>query len=378
MKILKSQIFKKEHKTNYMQPKSLKLPRKIDRVILRIAFMLITIGLVMIVSSSYAATKVYSVANIYFAMKHIVFCVSALFCIRFFSTKLHWLDKMGKIFWWASLIGLIIVLFFSGAVKGASRWISLFGISIQPSEFMKIAVILEGAKYMQKEDWRMFAVIYLVPIFLILLQPDLGSAFLILAIAIAQIMTKHFNVKYIFLGILFMLFLVVVAYFSFDHVKVRINTFLNPSMDLFGAGYQRYKSFLAIKNGGFFGRGFGKGVIKDFLPDAHTDFVFSVLIEEFGVFGGLIVIGLFMLLGYRVLKILASDGYIKLVQYSFIIAILAQAWLNIASTLSLIPAKGLVLPLISYGGSGMIMQGISFGILLATSKVSSNYSKKIA
>lgn len=376
MKYLKSKVFHKQHSTEYNEAKTFKLPRKVDRGILNIAVALIVIGLVTVVSASYTATRVYSLTNFYFAIKHLIFCGLSLFCIRFFSTKLHWLPALGKILWFSGMVALVIVLFKGSAVKGASRWINLFGFTFQPSEFMKIAVILEGARYIEK-DWRRFSLVYLLPIFLILMQPDLGSAFLIASLGIAQVITKRFNAKYIALFALGMICLVLAAYFMFDHVQARINTFLNPSKDLFGAGYQRYKSFLAMKNGGFFGRGFGKGVIKDFLPDAHTDFVFSVIVEEFGALGGLSVICLFLALGYRVLKVLATNEYIRLIQYSFIICILSQAWLNIASTLSLIPTKGLLLPLISYGGSGMIMYGISFGILLATSRVSSVYSKDI-
>ncbi len=371
---LKSSFFFKQHKTDFKQPANFRLPRKVDRVILGIAYTLIAIGLVVVVSSSYAATRVYSLANFHFAIKHLIFCAVGLFCIRFFSTKLHWLDKFGKILWFASVVGLVAVLIFGGSVKGASRWISLFGVSFQPSEFAKIAVILEGAKYVEK-NWKMFAITYIIPISLIILQPDLGNTVLISSLAIAQLITKRFDMKYILVGLIGVILLITAAYFLFDHVHLRINTFLNPTVDIFGAGYQSYKSFLAMRNGGLFGRGFGKGVMKDFLPDAHTDFVFCVIVEEFGVLGGLFVIGLFFALGYRVLKMLAFDEYIQMVQYSFVICILSQAWLNIASTLSLIPTKGLTLPLVSYGGSGMIMQGISFGILIAASRVSSRFEK---
>lgn len=344
-------------------------------MILNIAYALIAIGLTMIVSSSYAATKVYSFANYYFVIKHVLFCCIALFFIRFFSSKLHWLDRIGLILWIMSIVGLLAVLVLGVSIKGATRWISLFGFSIQPSEFIKLAVILEGAKYVER-NWKLFAITYLLPVSLILLQPDLGNTVLICAIAIAQIIVYKFDIRYILFGLIGLLLLITCAYFLFDHVHQRINIFLNPTHDMFGGGYQSYKSFLAMKNGGLFGRGFGKGVIKDFLPDAHTDFVFSVIVEEFGVIGGLVVIALFVALGYRVLKRLSSNEYIQLVQYSIIVCMLGQAWLNIASTLSLIPTKGLILPLISYGGSGMLTQGMMFGVLLATVRSDSKFSAR--
>lgn len=372
-KILKSKFFAKDENKEY--PILNTMRKKSDKILLNIANTLMLIGLVMIVSSSYGATKIYSVTNFHFAIKHLVFCFMSLFCMRFFSSKLNWLDRIGRVFWIGGIVGLILVLFFSSSIKGAARWINLFGISIQPSEFVKIGVILEGAKYIEK-NWNRFFMVYLIPMSLIILQPDLGNTVLLLGLALAQIITKKFNVKYIAYGILIFIAIVTIAYFSFSHVQTRIQVFLNPNKDLFGVGYQRYKSFLAMKNGGFFGRGFGKGIIKDFLPDAHTDFIFSVIIEEFGIIAGLFVIGLFVLLAWRVLKLLAKDSYIQMVQYSILVCILSSAWLNIASTLSIIPTKGLTLPLISYGGSGLIVQGILFGILLAATKTPNKFSSK--
>lgn len=377
-KVLNSKFFHKKNETKFEEPKTMKLPKRVDRVILRIAYALISISLVMIVSSSYTATKVYSFSSYYFVVKHIVFCALTLFLMRFFSTKLHWLDKFGYILWLISIAGLIAVFFFGNSINGAKRWISLFGISLQPSEFAKIAVILQGAKYMTKQvDKQAFLITYLIPIVLILLQPDLGNTILIVALGAAQFIAKNFNLKYISLSILSFFALIILAYFLLDHVSMRINSFFMAQADIFGSGYQNYKSFLAMKNGGLLGKGFGKGVVKDFLPDAHTDFVFSVIVEEFGILGGMIVILLFVSLGYRVSKLLAVDEYIQLVQYSIIIFILAQAWLNIASTLSLIPTKGLTLPLVSYGGSGMLMQGITFGILLMTTRSATTFQNNV-
>jgi len=373
-KILKSNFFC-ENTPKIKYPPLNAMRKRNDKIVLNIANILLLIGLVMIVSSSYGATKTYSLSNFHFALKHLTFCGLSLFCMRFFSRKLDWLDTIGKVFWIGSIIGLVIVLFFSHSMKGASRWISILGFSIQPSEFAKIGVILEGAKYIEK-NWSRFFAVYAIPMGLIILQPDLGNTVLLLGLATAQVITKKFNLKYIFYGFAIFVALLSVAYLAFPHVQNRIHVFLNPNEDLFGIGYQRYKSFLAMKNGGLFGRGFGKGIIKDFLPDAHTDFIFSVIIEEFGIIAGFFVIGLFIALAWRVLKLLAKDPYIQMVQYSILVCILASAWLNIASTLSLIPTKGLTLPLISYGGSGLIVQGILFGILLAITKSPNKFSSK--
>lgn len=372
MKQLHSKFFYKDENEYHSVNTSHK---KNDKFITRIAYTLIAIGLTVVVSSSYAATRVYSVGNSHFAIKHLIFCFASLFCIRFFSKKLNWLDNFGFFIWVVSVLALIFVLFFSSSIKGASRWISVFGIAFQPSEFVKIAAVLEGSKYVEK-NWNRFFITYTIPMILILLQPDLGNTILLFGLGLAQVITRKFNVKYIVYTGLIFIALLVIAYFSFSHVQTRIDVFLNPNKDLFGAGYQRYKAFLAMQNGGLFGRGFGKGIIKDFLPDAHTDFVFCVIVEEFGVLAGLSVILLFIALAYRVLKLLAKDQYIQTIQYSIIISILSSAWLNIASTLSLVPTKGLTLPLISYGGSGLVVQGILFGILLATTKTPQSFALK--
>lgn len=350
--------------------------QKIDSVILNIAYMLLTIGLVVIFSSSYAASKVYSVSSLYFALKHILFCTMSIICMRFFAKKKELIPKIGSVIWAASMFCLVLVLILPTAIKGANRWISIFGFSIQPSEFVKIGIIIEGAKYIEK-DWHRFFITYALPMILILIQPDLGNTLIILAIGIAQILITRFNFKYIIYTGIFAVSLLTISYFTFDHVHSRINIFLNPQQDIFGKGYQKHKSLLAMRNGGFLGKGFGKGVIKDFLPDAHTDYVFSVIIEEFGIIGGIFVILLFMLLGLRVMQVLPVNENHALIQYSFVILILSQAWLNIASTLAIIPAKGLTLPLISYGGSSLMTQGIIFGIIMALSKGNSLVKFKI-
>jgi cell division protein FtsW len=338
-----------------------------DSVIYFIASFLFLAGCTMVISSSYSATKVYSVSNFHYSFKHMLFASISFFLMHIFSNQENNLKKIGPVIWWFSVVGLVFVFFFGSSVKGAARWISLFGFSIQPSEFAKIGVLLEGAKYLEKENWQAFTLSYAVPLLLIILQPDLGSTVLIASIALAQLITKKFDFRLILAGIFSVVFLVFCSYFIFDHVHKRINTFLNPHHDVFGIGYQSNKAAMTMRSGGFFGRGFGKGIVKNSLPDAHTDYIFSVIIEEFGALGGLWIIFLFILLGLRVYTLSAKDRFSALVQYSVAILILAQAWLNLASNLSLIPAKGLTLPLISYGGSGLLVQGINFGILLAVS-----------
>jgi cell division protein FtsW len=369
MKILKSAFFNKKS-VDYDKP--LNVHRR-DTSILYTAYFLLSFGMITVVSASYGACKVYSLSAMHFALKHFVFCILALFIMHIFSKQRNNLKIIGVVFWWASVIALIAVFFLGSSAKGARRWISLFGFSFQPSEFAKIGVILEGARF--SNNLSRFFVVYFIPILLILLEPDLGTAFIILAIGIAQLMVKRFNFRYFAISIALSVVLVFLAYFLFEHVRLRIDAFFSVS-DILGKGYQKYKSYLAMKNGGLFGTGFGKGSIKDFLPDAHTDFIFSVIIEEFGVLGGLMIIFAFINIALRSLKLQPSNDYLKMIHYSSLISILMQAWLNIASALSLIPTKGLTLPFVSYGGSGLIVQGVFFGILLATNDPYLHFSSK--
>ena len=359
---LHSSYFQKNEKTTPVS----KLKYK-DKFILNIAYILIAIGCILIVSSSYNAAKVYSLSSNHFYKKHILFAFLSMILMNIFANQEKHLPIIGKIIWGLSIIGLILALIKGNSIKGASRWINFFGISIQPAEFTKIGVLLLGSEYVEV-NWQKFFLTYLIPLSLIILQPDLGTTLLMLSLAASQAIIKRFNLKFFILSISCAAGLIITSYYSFDHVQKRINIFLNPKNDPFGAGYQKNKCSLAMQNGGWFGKGFGKGVAKDQLPDSHTDFIFAVIIEEFGFFGGLLIILLFMSLGLRVLFCKTSDEHALMIQYSFITLILAQSWLNIASNLGLIPAKGLVLPLISYGGSALISQGIIFGIILSTCK----------
>lgn len=361
-KELKSNFFSNKNSYQQLINKKYKNP-----VIYSIACILLLIGCVMIISSSYSATKVYSLKSSHFALKHIIFALISFFLMNIFSNQANNLKKLGFAIWVLSIIGLVLVNIMGTSIKGAARWISILGFSIQPSEFAKIGVALEGSKHIENENWNAFFLTYIIPISLIVIQPDLGSTILLFGLGIGQIILKKFDVKIILASAFSVFFLIFLAYFSFEHVQNRINTFLKPDADVFGIGYQRNKSDMAIKSGKFIGKGFGKGTVKNYLPDAHTDYIFSVIVEEFGLIGGLFIIFLYIILGLKIYSLKSQTYYHSIVQYSFIILILAQAWLNIASALSLIPAKGLVLPLISYGGSGLLVQGMNFGILMATS-----------
>ena len=369
MKTIKSDFFKS--KKEFIQTNFNK--KKIDKTIINIAYFILFLGNIVVLSASYGASKSYSVSALFFFMKHVVFCIASIILIHIFAKQKNRLQNIGKFIWVLSIILLIVTLFLGSSVKGARRWISFFGFSFQPSELAKIGVLIQGS--FNYKSLKNLLIIYMLPILLIIIQPDLGTSFVIMCLGLFQVLIKNFKWKYIIIGILALIALFFFAYFSFSHVQARIDAFFSVS-DIYGKGYQKYKSYLAMKNGGFFGQGFGKGVIKDLLPDSHTDFIFSVVIEEFGILGGLCVIFSFIKLGLRALVLEPKNEYFKVVHNSVLFLITSQAWLNIASALSLIPTKGLILPLISYGGSGLIVQGIAFGILLSVCEEKSKISLK--
>lgn len=322
----------------------------------------------MIISSSYSATKTYKFSAIHFVIKHFIFAFVSLCVMNFISKQKKHLKNIGHVLWAVNVFLLVCVILFGYSAKGAKRWVSLFGFNLQPSEFVKVGVVLQSSYYLKKNSY-LFALTYLIPLAFILLQPDLGTALLLVCLACAQIVCQDdkLNLKLIVLSCLAVFSVLLVSYITLPHVYERINLFFNTDKDVYGLGYQKHKAFLTIISGKLFGKGFGKGEIKDFLPDAHTDYILAVIIEEFGAIGGVSVISLFILLGLRCRKLTAKNEYLSLVQYSTILLILGQTWLNMASTLSIIPSKGITIPLISYGGSGIIAQGFIFGILLAVS-----------
>ncbi len=368
---LASFFFKNEKKL--LIQKQNKEYKKQDKTIFYIAYSLILSGIILVISASYSATKVYNVNSFHFALKHFIFAIIAIVLMHITARRKNF-ENFGTVLWVLCIIGIVLTFIFT-ASKGANRWISIFGLTIQPSEFIKIALIIQGSKFVGK-NWNLFFISYFIPIGLLLIQPDLGSCILITFIATAQIIVKKFNIQYIVIALLIGVCLIFISYNLFSHVRLRIDVFLNPKKDIFNSGYQVYKSYLAMKNGGLFGLGFGKGIIKNFLPDSHTDFIFSVLIEEFGIAGGLVIIYLFFKLGLQILKNQTDNPNLLIIQYSCIAILLGQAWLNIASAISLIPTKGLTLPLVSYGGSALIAQGIIFGILIACSNTQNNLLKR--
>jgi cell division protein FtsW len=272
-------------------------------------------------------------------------------------------------------VALLAATFMVGAeIKGARRWINLPGFSLQPSEFVKpsFAVICAWLFALQRRQdgtpGDLIAVgIYVLVLCLLLLQPDVGMAVVVSAIWFSQYFLAGLRVLWVFALLGSGAGALAAAYLAFPHVQSRINRFLDPQS---GDTYQVTRSLEAFTNGGLAGRGPGEGTVKTHLPDAHSDFVFAVAGEEFGLIACLIIVLLF---GFVVVR-----GFSRLLGETSLFALLAtagllvqfglQALINMGSTLHILPTKGMTLPFISYGGSSLLALSLGMGFVLALTR----------
>ena len=283
--------------------------------------------------------------------------------------------KNAYIFYVFCISLLLITLFFGLIASGSRRWLDLYFLNLQPSEIMKIAIIVCFARYYHRiqtaeiQNYKFILVpliLLLIPCYLVIQQPDLGTSILIAGTGIIIIWLAGLNVKYfVYSGLLLIVSLPFAVSLLKPYQKSRILTFFNPDRDPLGAGYQIIQSKIAIGSGGFFGKGFLKGTQSylEFLPEKHTDFIFTLFSEEFGFLGSIILLLLYILLIYRIISIgfYAKSFFSKLFCFGFDSAIFLYIFVNISMVLGLLPIVGAPLPIMSYGGSSMlsIMLGLS-------------------
>ena len=308
--------------------------------------------------------------------KLIVFTVMML-VISFINIKfwfsigyLAYLVTIGLLFW---------TYFFGLKASGSQRWIDLYFINLQPSELMKIFIILCLAKYFHRiklenvnSIYAIFTslVIILLPMGLVMIQPDLGTSVLISISGIAVLWFAGINHKYfIYTIIAFLISLPFIISFLQPYQKLRVLTFINPDRDPLGAGYQIIQSKIAVGSGGIFGKGFLKGTQSylEFLPEKHTDFIFTLFSEEFGFVGSAFLLLIYAIIIYRIVAIGANSRsyFAKIFCYSFGAAIFVFITINMSMVLGLLPIVGSPLPIMSYGGSSMLATMIGFGIVMS-------------
>ena len=311
----------------------------------------------------------------YFVKKQLFFLIPSIglmLGVSMLSPKQ--IRRLAFIVFTASLIALVLTLVVGMEVKGAKRWLYFPGFSIQPSEFMKPAfavicawIFASGRLIDKFPGIRIAGCIYLTTIMLLLLQPDIGQTVTISTIWGCQLFLAGISVLWVIALLGIGIFGVIGTYFIFPHVQSRIDRFLNPET---GDVFQVRTSLEAFHNGGWFGRGPGEGIIKGKLPDAHTDFILAVAAEEFGFFLCAFLIFLFAFIIFRGFLIMSKEKNLfnMLAVAGLLTQFGVQAFINMASTLNLIPTKGMTLPFISYGGSSLLSLAFGFGIILSLTR----------
>tara|TARA_B100001175_G_C19501902_1_gene638576 strand:+ start:1180 stop:2304 length:1125 start_codon:yes stop_codon:yes gene_type:complete len=301
----------------------------------------------------------------------------SLFLVLSFVRTSTWY-RNAYLFYLVCTVLLILVLFFGIIASGSRRWISLYFLNLQPSELMKISIIVCFARYyhrIQSTDIQSYKfllqpiILIIIPCYLVISQPDLGTSILIAGSGIAIIWLAGINIKYfVYSSLMLIVSLPFVISILKPYQKSRILTFFNPDRDPLGAGYQIIQSKIAIGSGGFLGKGFLKGTQSylEFLPEKHTDFIFTLFSEEFGFVGSIVLLLLYMILIYRIIRIgfLNRSFFSRLYCFGFASAFFLYVFVNVAMVLGLLPIVGAPLPIMSYGGSSMlsIMLGLSIAM----------------
>jgi rod shape determining protein RodA len=278
------------------------------------------------------------------------------------------------------IVGMLVwTINFGVTASGSQRWIDLYFINVQPSELMKIFIILCLAKYFHRKGLEkvnsfyaviISLIIIFLPMSLVIIQPDLGTSLLISVSGIVVLWFAGLNHKYFFYSFLItILSLPFIISFLKPYQKLRVLTFLDPDRDPLGAGYQIIQSKIAVGSGGLFGKGFLKGTQSylEFLPEKHTDFIFTLFSEEFGFFGSIFLLLLYAVIIYRIIKIgsVSRSYFAKLYCYSFGTSIFVYIVINMSMVLGMLPIVGSPLPIMSYGGSSMLATMIGLGIVMS-------------
>ena len=309
-------------------------------------------------------------------LKFIIFTLLMLL-ISFLNIK-FWFS-IGYLTYLITVVMLIYTVNFGVTASGSQRWMDLYFINIQPSELMKIFIILCLAKFFHRkrlENVNSFysviisLIIIFLPMSLVIIQPDLGTSLLISISGIVVLWFAGLNHKYFFYSFLIsILSLPFIISFLKPYQKLRVLTFLNPDRDPLGAGYQIIQSKIAVGSGGIFGKGFLKGTQSylEFLPEKHTDFIFTLFSEEFGFFGSVLLLLIYAIIIYRIIIIgsISRSYFAKLFCYSFGVSIFVYIVINMSMVLGMLPIVGSPLPIMSYGGSSMLATMIGLGIVMS-------------
>ena len=348
----------------------------VDRWMLGVAALLIAIGVALSFASSPAAAMRMNIGDpFHFAVRQCVFGVGAAVILLSVSMLEVRAVRRAAFFIWLAAIAVMIALpLFGHNAKGATRWLEVGGFTLQPSEFMKPALVIlvawmfaEGQKGQGVPGVSIAFGLYFLSIGLLLIQPDVGQSVLITVAFGAAFWMAGVPISWVMLLGGAAIAGLSSTYFLFPHVAARVHKFVSPdSADT----HQVDRAAEAIRAGGLLGRGPGEGVMKRHVPDLHTDFIYSVGAEEYGLLFSLLLISLFALLVtrglYRAMKL--NDPFEQVAAAGLFVLVGQQAIINVAVNLNMIPTKGMTLPFISYGGSSMLAMGLTLGMALALTR----------
>ena len=356
---------------------------KFYKVLFFTVIILSLFGLLMIYSSSSVWALFKFNDSFHYVKYQGIFFLIGLFVMIFVSKiDYHLYYKYSNKILFVAFVLLILVLIPGiGSVRNGSRsWFGIGSLGIQPSEAAKISLIIFTSKYLSLNDSNVknffkgvIPILLIVVIFfgLIMLQPDLGTGLILFLSIVAILFIAGVSMKFFIagglLGLIGVVILIIIAPYRMD----RITSFVNPWKDPLGTGFQMIQSLYAIGPGGLLGLGFGNSIQKHFyLPEPQTDFIFSIISEEFGVMGAIIVVGLFSILLYRSIKICinSKDLFSKYLSFGISFQLIFQAIMNLSVVVGLIPVTGVTLPFLSYGGSSLLISMLSVGILLNVSR----------
>jgi cell division protein FtsW len=349
----------------------------VDRWTLGAVGALIGFGYIMMLAASPAVAERIGSSRDLFLFKQVFFLAAAgavVVAVSLLSPRgIRRLAIFGCIIALALTVATMVV---GVEIKGARRWLALPGLSVQPSEFLKpcfavvAAWLMSEGRRTPRFPGKLLAIgIFLIIALLLKSQPDVGMLAVITAVFFAQLYVDGLNLFLVAIGVIGFGFAGAGAYMLFPHVQKRVENFLHPG-NTTGSDYQPHTALEAFGNGGLLGRGPGEGHVKDILPDAHADFVFAVAGEEFGMILCLVIIAVFAFIVLRALLRLLKEQelFVVLSCTGLVAGFGLQAFINMASSLQLIPTKGMTLPLISYGGSSALAVALGMGMLLALTR----------
>lgn len=355
---------------------------KVDKVLLIVTITLVIFGLLMVYSASNVVAMYKYDDSYYFIKRQLIFAaIGIALMILIINIDLNKIYKYSNLIFLIAFICLILVLIPGiGVVRGGARsWIGIGSLSFQPSEMMKVAIMLLISKYFSKYDKDLlkfknfiFVIIVICLIFgLIMLQPDFGTGLVIVLSSFLLLFTTGAPFKYFLLLLIIAIIGVIGLIISAPYRMERIFSFLDPWSDPLGSGFQAIQSLYALAPSGLFGLGFNKSIQKHFfLPEPQNDFIFAIVAEELGLIGALILLILFFILIYRMIKIgtYIDNLFYKYLTFGVALIFFVQVFINIGVVIGLLPVTGITLPIISYGGTSLMICLVMIGIVLNISK----------